>query len=93
MPHYAPDGQRLTYLQGGSGGAGLAPWVMNADGTGQFPLVTDGGQWGWPSWAPDGTRVLLARDASEARRLWWVDLTTRNLTRTDLGKKVESPRL
>ena len=31
MPHYSPDGRRLTYLQGGSGGAGLTPWVMNAE--------------------------------------------------------------
>ena len=34
MPHFSPDGRRLIYLQGGSGGAGLAPWVMNADGSG-----------------------------------------------------------
>ena len=81
MPHYSPDGRRLTYLQGGSGGAGLAPWVMNADGSGQSPLVTDGGQSrvtaGWPSWAPDGTRVLVQRSTSGARTLWWVDLATR----------------
>ena len=93
MPHYSQDGQRLTYLQGGSGGAGLAPWVMNADGSGRSQLITDGGQWGWPSWAPDGTRVLAARDASEARTLWWVDLATRHLTPTNLGKNMESPRL
>ncbi len=93
MPHYSPDGRRLTYLQGGSGGAGLAPWVMNADGSGRSPLVTDGGQSGWPSWAPDGTRVLVQRDTSGARTLWWVDLATRHLTPTALVKNMQSPRL
>jgi Tol biopolymer transport system component len=93
MPHYSPDGRRLTYLQGGSGGAGLTPWVMNADGTGRSPLVTDGGQSGWPSWSPDGTRVLIQRDISGTRTLWWVDLATRQLSPTALAKNMESPRL
>ena len=93
MPNYSPDGRRLTFLQGGSGGAGLAPWVMNADGTERSLLVTDGGQSGWPSWAPDGTRVLVQRDISGTRSLWWVDLATRRLTPTDLARNVESPRL
>jgi Tol biopolymer transport system component/DNA-binding winged helix-turn-helix (wHTH) protein len=93
MPHYSADGRRLTYLQGGSGGAGLAPWVMNADGTGRSPLVTDGGEWGWPSWAPDGRQVLVQRNVSGTRTLWWVDLATRHLRPTDLAKNMESPRL
>jgi Tol biopolymer transport system component/DNA-binding winged helix-turn-helix (wHTH) protein len=93
MPHYSPDGRRLTYLQGGSGGAGLTPWVMNADGSGRSPLLTDGGQSGWPSWAPDGTRVLVQRDIAGTRRLWWVDLATRQPTATPLAENMESPRL
>jgi Tol biopolymer transport system component/DNA-binding winged helix-turn-helix (wHTH) protein len=97
MPSYSPDGRRLTYLQGGSGGAGLAPWVMNADGSGRSLLVTDGDQSketaGWPSWAPDGIRVLVQRNTSGARTLWWVDLATRHLTPTDLAKNMQSPRL
>jgi len=97
MPNYSPDGRRLTYLQGGSGGAGLAPWVMNADGSGRSLLVADDDQSretaGWPSWAPDGTRVLVQRHTSGARTLWWVDLATRHLIPTDLAKNMESPRL
>lgn len=97
MPHYSPDGRRLTFLQGGSGDAGLVPWVMNADGSGRSALVTDGDPsrlpWGWPSWAPDGARVLVQRDTSEGRTMWWVDLTTRLVTPTDLAKNMQSPRL
>jgi Tol biopolymer transport system component/DNA-binding winged helix-turn-helix (wHTH) protein len=93
MPNYSPDGRRLTYLQGGSGGAGLTPWVMNADGTGRFPLLTEDGESGWPSWAPDSTRVLVQRKISGTRMLWWVDLATRRLTPTNLAKNMESPRL
>jgi Tol biopolymer transport system component/DNA-binding winged helix-turn-helix (wHTH) protein len=93
MPNYSRDGRRLTFLQGGSGGQGLTPWVMNADGSGRSPLVTDGAQWGWPSWAPDGTRVLAQRVTSDARTFFWVDLATRQLTPTNLVKNAQSPRL
>ena len=93
MPSYSPDGRRLTYLQGGSGGEGLTPWVMNADGSGRSPLVTDGAQWGWPSWAPDNRRVLVQRIESGVRTLLWLDLTTRQLTPTNLARNMQSPRL
>jgi len=93
MPNYSPDGGRLTYLQGDSGGARLTPWVMNADGSARSPFVTDGGDWGWPSWAPDGTRVVVQRVTSGARILWWVDLATRQLTPTDLATNMQTPRL
>lgn len=95
MPNYSPDGRRLTYLQGGSGGQNLIPWVMNADGSGRSPLVTDtdGVQWGWPSWSPDSTRVLAQRVTSSARTFFWIDLTTRQRTPTDLVTNAQSPRL
>jgi serine/threonine protein kinase/Tol biopolymer transport system component len=93
MPHYSPDGRRLTFLQGGSGGESLTPWVMNADGTGRSPLVTDGALWGWPSWAPDGTKLLAQRVTSTARTLVWIDLATRQLTPTNLQTNMQSPRL
>ena len=93
MPNYSPDGRRLIYLQGGSGGEGLTPWVMNADGSSRSPLVTDGDQWGWPSWSPDSTRVLVQQVTSNARTPFWVDLATRRLTPTGLPTNMQSPRL
>jgi Tol biopolymer transport system component len=66
---------------------------MNTDGSGRSPLVTEGDQSGWPSWAPDSTRVLVQRATSGVRTMWWVDLATRHLTPTDLAKNMQSPRL
>jgi TolB protein len=97
MPHYAPDGRHLTYLQGGSGGAGLIPWVMNSDGSDRSPLIThdDGATavWGWPSWSPDGSRVLVQKNVAGMKSMWWVDLATRHLTLTPLEPNMQSPRL
>jgi Tol biopolymer transport system component len=91
LPDYSPDGRRLTYQQTGNSNGG--PWVMNADGSGRFPLVTDGGGAGNPSWAPDGTQVLLQRDGD--RSLWWVDLVSRRLTQLDLdiARSARNPRM
>jgi Tol biopolymer transport system component len=55
-------------------GAGIAPangpswiaaangplWIANADGTGKHELIP-GSCEGWPSWSPDGTRLLISR--------------------------------
>lgn len=92
-PDYSPDGRRLTYLQGGSGGQDIAPWVMNADGTGKSPLITEGGGAGNTSWAPDGTRVMVQRDTPAGRGMFWLDLATRRLTPLDLVKNARNPRL
>ena len=92
MPNYSPDGRRLTYLQGSSSDT-LVPWLMNPDGTGRSPVVTEGDQWGWPSWHPDGARILAQRITSGARTLTWIDLKTRQLTPTNLATNMQSPRL
>ena len=42
------------------GGFGPKVWVAKADGTGKHELIPGGCQ-GWPSWSPDGTRLLISR--------------------------------
>jgi Tol biopolymer transport system component len=89
-PNYSPDGRRLTY---GQSGGNVGPWVMNADGSGKSPLITEGGGAGNESWAPDGTRVLVQRNG--ARSLWWIDLATHRLTplALDFARSDRNPRL
>lgn len=41
-------------------GANGPLWIANADGTGKHELIPGSCQ-GWPSWSPDGTRLLVSR--------------------------------
>lgn len=52
-PAYAPDGRRIAFASGRSGGFGI--WVCNRDGT-DPRLLFDGGAYvsGSPRWSPDG---------------------------------------
>jgi Tol biopolymer transport system component len=55
--YWSPDGTRIVY--GASGPMGDPPswiWVMNADGSGKHRLV----EGTWPSWSPDGKKILYA---------------------------------
>jgi Tol biopolymer transport system component len=59
-PAWSPDGQRIMYV----GRAGL--YVMNADGSGNTPIGTDGHTVnGKPSWAPDGRRIAWSGDNTQ----------------------------
>jgi Tol biopolymer transport system component len=90
---YSPDGRRLTYGQDRGTGNGIGPWVMNADGSGKFPLITDGGGAGNESWSPDGMRVLVQRGGPQS--LWWIDVATRRLTPVPIAfaRSDRNPRL
>jgi Tol biopolymer transport system component len=49
-PAWSPDGSKIVFAKGGSGIS-----VINADGTNETPLTTNGGI--QPSWSPDGTKI------------------------------------
>src|SRR5262245_39745191 len=42
---------------------GSEVWMMNADGSGQVPITHSANISGYPSWSPDGQRILFTR--------WW----------------------
>lgn len=54
---WSPDGSRIAYVDPVAADRGI--YVANADGTDAVRL-TDGVNDGWPSWSPDGTRVLFS---------------------------------
>jgi Tol biopolymer transport system component len=64
QPSWSADGGRIIYRSNHA----LAPanvadiWVMNADGSGQKPLVVRPGDERYPSFSPDGSKVLFRGD-------------------------------
>jgi Tol biopolymer transport system component len=61
VPAWSPDGKRLAYAFGASDHGRSAVYVMNADGSDQHSVVSDGGVNTQPGWSPDGKRIAFAR--------------------------------
>jgi TolB protein len=68
-PAWSPDGSRIAFVSGrderdpqcrGAIVCGGELYVMNADGTGQTRLSTQGG--GDPVWSPDGSKIMFGTD-------------------------------
>ena len=60
QPAWHPDGTKIAFVWGGSGGSPGQIHVMNADGSGLAPLSNP--QAGEnPAWSPDGTKIAFTR--------------------------------
>ena len=57
-PTWSPDGERIAFSR--QGGAAVGIWVMNADGTGQRPLLDVPGVAWRLSWSPEGRAIALS---------------------------------
>lgn len=55
QPFWSPDGRLVSFVSNRSGS--WQAWLMNADGSEQRPLTRHPDPVGWPSWAPDGSRI------------------------------------
>lgn len=79
QPRWSSDGQRLLFLSDRAGGQvystnpafkGRDVFVMNADGSAQANLTrTPTVDESWPSWSPDGTRLLYSTGQQSGSRI------------------------
>jgi len=65
QPTWSPDYQKVAFISKRRGAWEV--FVMNADGSGQTPVTTEGaGQRDdHPSWSPDGTRIYFAHTSTD----------------------------
>ena len=83
-PAFSPQGDRIAFgvgrffqAVGGAAAADIA--VMHADGS-NLRLLTDGSaNFGFPSWSPDGDRVVYRAASAERNGLLIVDVATRTI--------------
>jgi len=92
-PAWSPDGQKIAFERrlgrkkyGPCNGCGRAStfeiWVVNADGSGQQRLTTQGAQ---PGWSPDGQKIAFMSERDSNPEIYTMNADgsqQRNLTRT-----------
>lgn len=72
-PAYSPDGSKIAFVSGGTGGNDI--FVMNADGTGRKQLPSTGSADSQPAWSPDGEKIAFvsntfALDGQQDQEIW-----------------------
>jgi hypothetical protein len=73
---YSPDGSTIAYTRLSGDGEFGGLWIANADGSDRRQLVA--GEFYFPRWSPDGTRIAYADDWEGT---WVVDVGTGEITR------------
>jgi TolB protein len=65
-PHGHPTANGSRFLKGCTSGSALIQWVksrlINTDGTGLQSISVDGTNSGFPSWSPDGQKIVYEQD-------------------------------
>jgi Tol biopolymer transport system component len=89
-PAFSPAGDRIAFgvgqfFQAAQGMATADIAVISAEGGGERGgeperLTRGGGNFGFPSWSPDGTRIVYRAAAAERNGLYIVDVATRRVT-------------
>jgi hypothetical protein len=81
-PSWSPDGSRIAYARGPGASPSAGVWTINANGTGEGPLIANLNEVWEVAWSPDGTRIGLIRDAGRPAQeeLWVVGADGSGLT-------------
>jgi Tol biopolymer transport system component len=69
-PEYSPDGSKIVFCSNRLNFAAKDLWIMNADGSGQHPLLTDPGDEKEPTWSPDGEWIAYCSDRDVSWDIW-----------------------
>jgi TolB protein len=68
-------------------------WVVNADGTGLDNITHSAAREAYPTWSPEGTRIVFSSNRGGPRDLWIMNADgsgLRRLTRNNHGRGVDS---
>lgn len=72
-PAWSPDGKLIAFRRGAAPDAGL--WLMNADGSGQRPLVDRLHDVAVPTWSPDSRSIAyVAPGSSSSEDVYVIDV-------------------
>ena len=91
-PAFSPTGDRIAFgvgqfFQAAQGAATADIAVMLSVGGGEPELLTQGGgNFGFPSWSPDGKRIVYRAAGADHNGLYIVDVATKKVTTLMEGK-------
>jgi TolB protein len=94
-PVWSPAGDRIAFSLGAFFAAGRAGTpahlaIIGADGSGLRMLTSGEGNYGFPSWSPDGKRIVARSAAAGAKGLVIVDVGTGAMTPLTSGAQTDN---
>jgi TolB protein len=82
-----------SFCTGASTATSRKSFLMNADGTNDRNLSGSASSDGWPSWSPDGRRIVFSRHTTNGIQIFVMDLDDGNLLQlTDVPGEFVNPR-
>jgi tol-pal system beta propeller repeat protein TolB len=77
-PAWSPGFTKIAFAYTGAV-PGVEIWTMNADGSGAVQLTVGGGNF-FPSWSPDGTKIVFVSNRTGSWQIWSMNANGANQT-------------